>query len=146
MTKKLRIFRRKNTKVYTSPPTEKIRAELELTLQAISDENSHIALSTTGDTSSGSTENNTLALDISRKSSDACEADMEKLLDRYSEKLVGIIDMRIAAGVATNGVVGRTLKGRESQTPETTVFNDSSNSRVSGNNQSVMNHDMKSSD
>ena len=103
---------KENTKANTLPSTEKVRSELELTLQAISDGQSQTALSTTYDASAGPTgDSTTITLDSSRTSSDACEADVEKLLDRYSERLVGMLDMRIAAGAAKNGVTEPTLKG-----------------------------------
>lgn len=136
---------KENAKSCTSPSTEKVRSELELTLQAISLENSQIAPSNTPDTSTGSTDDSNVAFGSSRKSSGTCDADMEKLLDRYSERLVGMLDMRLAKGVSVSSATGPTLKVRESQTSGPTALNDSSNSRTSGLSQHSIDDDVKPS-
>ena len=99
----------KNTNIPLSvESSQKVRSELEATLKAMTGQmpsSKHSPDDNPRETTSGDTLSPNTAV---RKDSDSQDMDMEKLLDRYSERLAGMLDERIAAGAAKTSVARST--------------------------------------
>ena len=90
--------------ISTANIVKQVQSELESTLKITTEEMSLFKLSPINNPLEH--ESNSTSPDNVRRGSDSQDLYMEKLLNRYSERLVEILDERIAAGVAKGNVTG----------------------------------------